>query len=404
MPWTEYESISLRYSSLTNVGLTLSSLPIMSSSTSGEQPRIPAAGTPGAVKRRTPPPRPAQLPHQDNNEPHAEVILPERSNTLSPPIDRSPSSERRRAPAGGNPPLSKDGNSKPRGLDDLPQRLAPAPGNGDPEKRRIPMPRSNQPRYKENSNPHDEVELQRDSMAWPPSPRKPLLPHSRVAAALKARVRSSGQEPPSGNPGAWHCNGTNCEWRTNYNEAKGGLDLKEKELVATKKMLDEARAEIQKLRAKEKQNKQRDRDQAKQEARQFKLFADEQKRRDKRDAETRKRQDIFEEKRAKRAHELAMEELKTDEERAAERDATLKKAELAVNVAAMAGGLALEAQRTHSESQRARMPPKERHGQTAPRRHGEGSGTRGNVPRPVAARRPALAASAHTPPQGQDIE
>ncbi|ERF76081.1 hypothetical protein EPUS_01414 [Endocarpon pusillum Z07020] len=327
---------------------------------------MPAAGSLSSEKRRSPPPpRTAQVPHQDNSKSSGDVNLSERSTALSPPAAGSSNPEGRRTPAGRTPSLSHDDNGRPRGADVLPQRPGPTAGSANPEKRRMPMARPAQSRSKENSDPHHEIEfsdglmpetpprrqpntspsrlkalnpknssngednLPRGSMAKPP-PRKFNSPQSRLRA-LDPRNISNGRMPPSAHSGARYCDGTNCEWRPKSIRT-------EEELAATKRMLVRATAEIQRLKMMGPQKIQRD----------------------------------------------------------------------PTAVVGAAEGPAYEDQKMHSNTQGVRMPPRERQGQTPPRRQREGAGIMGNIPRPAAAWRPPPALAARPgdrspPPQDQDF-
>ena len=327
---------------------------------------MPAAGSLSSEKRRTPPPpRTAQVPHQDNSKSNGDVNLSERSTALSPPVAGSSSPEGRRTLAGRTPSLNQDDNGRPRGPDVLSQRPGPIAGSANPEKRKMPMARPAQSRSKENSDPHDEIEFSHGSMprspppgqsnpstsrlkalnpnnslngegdlphgSMPkPPPRKFNSPQSRLRA-LNPRNMSNGRVPPSGHSGARYCDGTNCEWRPKSIRT-------EEELAATKRMLVRATAEIQRLKMMGPQKMLRD----------------------------------------------------------------------PTAVADTAGSLAYEDQRTHNNTQGFRTPPKERQGQNPPRRQREGAGIMGNVPRPAATRRPPPALAArpgdqNPPPQDQDF-
>ncbi|KAF7509903.1 hypothetical protein GJ744_007414 [Endocarpon pusillum] len=316
----------------------------MSSPTTREEHRMPAARSLSSEKRGTPPPpRTAQVPHQDNSKSNGDVNLSERSTALSPPAAGSSSPKGRRTPAGRTPALSHDDDGKPRGADVSPQRPSPTVGSANPEKRRMPMARPAHSRSKENSDPHHESEysdglmpekpprqqpntlssrlkalnpknssngeddLRHSPMAKPP-PRKFNSPQSRPRA-LDPRNISSGRMPPSAHSGARYCDGTNCEWRPKSIRT-------DEELAATKRMLARATAEIQRLKMMGPPKMQRD---------------------------------------------------PTVVDDAAE-------------------GLAYEDQKTHSNIQGVRVPPRERQGQTPPRRQREGAGIMGN--RPIAAPRP----------------
>lgn len=417
----------------------------MSSSPSSEEPKVQNAGSLSTGRRRSPPPRPTQPQRQDNNRADAEFDLPEGSHPLPTPAAGSPSSEKRRAPAERRPQPRYEDSNRPHGEDDLPQRSAPAVGRPAPEKRRLPPARQAQPRDEDmrrprgkndlpqhprpiarnpdsarrraplarpaqqrdmdNSKLHGEVDFIEGSLPRP-LPRKSNPLQSRAAAALTSQIRPNGQGAASSHPGVGKCDGKNCEWRQFYNRAKRGLDLNEKELAATQDMLHKSRAEITKLKTMLSHPKRRAQAAEKQGARQTKFSEDGQRRQEKGEAVNRKREHELEAKPGEGGHRLAMKELRTDEERAAEREAEPRKADLAAKSAATAEGLAPEAQRTHGETQRARMP-KEMQGQMAPRRPAERAGVMGNAPRPAATRRPA--ASTASPralprsPRDQDL-
>lgn len=197
------------------------------------------------------------------------------------------------------------------------------------------------PRGRRSNNTRRAGDVSEEPIPQPPSRKSNSK--SRLTAALKSQTRRDDldAQPRSGQSGT--CEGRDCEFRTALLRETAVRKRNEKDLESTKKLLDEARAQIQELN----QGKQR-----KQEARQVKLSLAEQKRRDKLDVAERERQHKGEARREEREHKLALEALKTPEERIAEQEAKQAKLKLATNVANMAGKCAVEAHRTHSDTRR----------------------------------------------------
>ena len=268
----------------------------MSSSPSQEEPRASAAGSPGSGKRRGPPEGPPTPRQKENTEPRNQRdIIPESSDPRSQPR-KSSSPRSRLAPAGSSDSENQRRPTDPqrqRRLDIMePQndefvvaderksgsrptksgqqrsRLAsagrPSPGNRGP-----PRGRTDQSRRKNDVNDSRTYpDFQRPEM----SPRdlygnrddnykaapyqgdldcdrssqlcKPTQSRSRGPAAMKARIMGTpqGSTPNASRMGG--CDGS-CVW---YRKARAGLDRKDEEIVALKRLLEKARNEIQRLR------------------------------------------------------------------------------------------------------------------------------------------------------------
>ena len=219
---------------------------------------------------------------------------------------------------------------------------------------------------------------------------------------MSACVRGNRQNPNPSGSRVLTCDG-NCVWSR---KAKAGLDRKDQELATIKQLLEDARYEIRQLKRGT---------EAKNEAMQAKSFAADQKRRDKKEAlqeknsgteqrrqdrieaGRRKRQDELEAKREQRKHNLELEQLKTPEERMAERDAKLQKAKMAGSLVGSVGNLLAEAHKAHSQVQ-------DMQAQTAARRRAQREEATSSGQSPATSRRPteSTARPQHRPAPSHD--
>jgi hypothetical protein len=311
----------------------------MSSSPSKSQ-RVPAARHRGTEQRRAPAGQPAQRRRRDNDEPHS-------GDEVSPHLPVTPrhvgNSEKDDVASDMPAPTRRRDNKKPRREDDLPTDLPAVQrrtGNSGPKKDDVAADTPG-PRGRRSNNTRRAGDVPEDSIPQPPSRKSNSKSRLRAGLKLQTRRDDLDAQPPSGQSRT--CEGRDCAFRTALLQETAVRKRNEKDLESTKKLLDEARAQIKELN----QGKER-----KQEAQQVKLSLAEQKRRNKLDAAERERQHKGEARREERAHKLALEALKTPEERIAEQEARQAKLKLATGVVKMAGKCAVEAHRTHSETRR----------------------------------------------------
>jgi hypothetical protein len=436
----------------------------MSSSPSRQEPRAPVAGNPSSGKRRAPPEGTVHSHQKENTEPRSQNdMIPDNSDTwpqshksssLRTKIasaegfiseQRGPLANRQARPQqnivkpqydDGTMPDDRNPRSQPRNSSPQTSRPAPA-GKSSAQKRRPPTGQTAQPRQHGDSNiknprmypdhipdssdfnyvperyGNDDDYVSKpyyDELDGNPTsqPRQKNPSRAGAALAMKARVRGNQQDLNPNGPRTDRCDGS-CEWSR---KAKAELHRKDKELTDTKRLLEDARDEIKKLRMSadlkklSMQTKSVAADQKrldKKDAAQTRSSALERKRKEKMDADRRKREEQLEAKREQREHERKMDEMKTPEERAAERDAKHQKVMMAGNLASTAGSLLVEAHKANSQVQTARMH-QEMQGQTAARRQAQKEGATSSGQTPATTRRPNGNAARPRRPQGPEQE
>lgn len=399
----------------------------MSSSPSSEEPKPPTVGSPGSGKRRVPADTQAPPRRRDNGRPDAEGGSTEGLTTKSAP---------RRAPS--------DKPAQSRGkVDSKPEAHGDASDDYDtlPPSRRAPASRVPQSSHQDNDRAGEKENFGEDPSIEPP-PRNMNSKRSRMTKALNAQVKNNEPATQSNSPPAEKCDKVNCQWNDRYRRTKGYFDRarrmldqkgkaltaaegnftkatneitrvkkvamaklnqKQKEIVATKEMLEKARAEIKELKQAGGSTKRHEELAAKQAALQTKVSAEEQKQRSKAEAVEKRRQYQLEAKTKEREHKLAMDGLMTDEERLTREEAKRERMKMMGNVAGMVGNIALEAQKTHGETQKVKMR-KDMQDVTAARRQAQrqGATTNGATPAPIRRATATTARPRASPPPPQD--
>jgi hypothetical protein len=176
-----------------------------------------AAERTGSENQRMSPARPAQPRNEDNNRLHNEAELSQRS---TPAAAGTGSGNRRLPPARSGQP--RDGNRRQPLDGDSLERPAPMTENSGSARRGPPPARPAQQRVIGNNRSQSDIDFIDSSLARLPS-RGTNPPQSRVAT-LTSRIRPGSRGNDCSDPGAGGCDGKNCVWRQRFIKLRRELD------------------------------------------------------------------------------------------------------------------------------------------------------------------------------------